>query len=66
LREAARIGGGGFYHEEDLRRLPDQVPVRMTPFVHRQQVLPWNLLALLLFVGLVSVEWVLRKFSNLS
>jgi hypothetical protein len=66
LREAARLSGGHFYREEDLARLPEQIEPRQSAFTVRQEVLLWNPLALLLFVGLVTAEWVLRKFSNLS
>jgi hypothetical protein len=66
LREAARLSGGRFYREEDLHRLPAEVPSRSVAFVQRQEVLLLNPLALLLFVGLVTAEWVVRKFSNLS
>jgi hypothetical protein len=66
LREAASISEGGFYREEKLYELPDKVRPRTTTFLQRQQVLPWNMLALLLFISLITVEWVIRKFSNLS
>jgi hypothetical protein len=66
LREAARISGGRFYREEDLYAMPRAIEPRKTPFVERQEVLLWNPLALLLFVGLITTEWVLRKFSHLS
>jgi putative glutamine amidotransferase len=66
LREAARLSGGRFYREEDLHRLAAAVTPRKTAFVQRQEVLLWNPLALLLFVGLVTAEWVVRKFSHLS
>jgi hypothetical protein len=66
LREAATLSAGGFYREENLYQLPDRVETRLTSFVQRQQILPWNLLALLAFVSLVSGEWILRKVSNLS
>jgi hypothetical protein len=66
LRSAARISGGAFYREEDLARLPEQVESRTLPFTQRQEILLWNALALWLFVLLITAEWVLRKFSNLS
>jgi hypothetical protein len=66
LREAARLSGGKFYREEDLRGLAEQIEPRKAAFTQRQEVLLWNPLAFLVFVGLVSAEWVLRKFSNLS
>jgi uncharacterized membrane protein len=66
LREAARLSGGAFYREEDLHRLPGQVKPQHAAFEQRQQVLPWNPLAFLLLVGLITMEWVVRKFANLS
>jgi uncharacterized membrane protein len=66
LREAARVSGGRFYREEDLGQLPDAVVPQKSPFTLRQEVLLWNPLVFVLFVGLISVEWVVRKFSNLS
>jgi hypothetical protein len=66
LREAARLSNGRFYREEDLHELPEQLKEQKTPFTLRQEVLLWNPLVMVLFVGLISAEWVLRKFSNLS
>jgi hypothetical protein len=66
LREAARLSRGRFYREEDLARLPDEVREQKSPFTLRQEVLLWNPLAFVLFVLLISGEWLLRKFSNLS
>jgi hypothetical protein len=66
LRGAAQVSGGKFYREEDLDRLVDKVEPRTVSFIQRQEILLWNPLTLLLFVGLVTAEWVLRKFSNLS
>jgi len=66
LREAARLSGGKFYREEDLHRLPAEIETRKLPFTHRQEVLLWGPLAMVIFVGLITAEWVLRKFSNLS
>jgi hypothetical protein len=66
LRAAAATSGGKFYQEEDLHRLAADVPARLAPFAQRQEVLLWGPLTLVLFVLLVTAEWVLRKFSNLS
>jgi hypothetical protein len=65
LREAARLSGGRFYREEDLCGLPDHVEPRLAEFTFRAERLLWNPLAMILFVGLVTAEWVLRKLSNL-
>lgn len=66
LRSAARTSGGRFYREEDLSHLAADLEPRALPFVHRQEILLWSPLSMLLFVALITAEWVLRKFSNLS
>jgi hypothetical protein len=66
LRSAAQTSKGRFYREEDLHHLTADLALRTLPFVQRQEILLWSPLALLLFVGLITAEWVLRKFSNLS
>jgi hypothetical protein len=66
LRQAASLSGGKFYREEDLHRLLKEIPEKKTPFLHRQEVLLWTPLALILFVTLLTAEWLVRKFTNLS
>ena len=66
LREAAQLSGGRFYREEDLHLLADSVVSQSKEFTLRQEVLLWNPLAILLFLGLITVEWLVRKFSDLS
>jgi len=58
--------GGGFYREENLQRLPDNIKPRYIGFVRRQEMVLWNPLAMIIFVGLITAEWLVRKFSNLS
>ena len=65
LRELAQASGGKFYREEDLRLLPQQIEPRQVQFTMQVEKLLWNPLMMILFVGLVTMEWVLRKFSNL-
>jgi hypothetical protein len=66
LRDLAETSGGKFYREEDLNRLADDVPTRTIGFTRRQEIVLWNPLALLVFVGLITAEWIVRKFANLS
>jgi hypothetical protein len=66
LRDLAKATLGDFYREEDLHRLPTNIVPRQTPFTARQEVILWNPLMFLLFVGLITGEWVLRKLANLS
>ncbi len=65
LREAAGLSGGSFYREEDLVRLADNIAAQKIRFHRHQEVILWNPLALILFVLLVSAEWLIRKFSDL-
>jgi hypothetical protein len=65
LRDMARLSGGQFYREEELYRLPDDIRPRTAPYSYRLESLLYPL-ALLLFAGLITLEWLLRKFSNLS
>ena len=66
LREAARSSGGKFYREEDLHHLAADIVPQPASFTQPQEVLLWNPLAMIVFVVLVTAEWMLRKFSNLS
>ncbi|MBI2807035.1 MAG: hypothetical protein HYX68_18795 [Planctomycetes bacterium] len=66
LRDAAQLSGGRFYREEDLHDLGTQIEPRKTEFTRRQEVLLWNPLAVILFLGLITMEWLVRKFSDLS
>jgi hypothetical protein len=65
LREMARLSGGQFYREEGLYRLPDEIATLTVAYRDRQDVMLYPL-GLVLFVFLITVEWLLRKFSNLS
>ena len=60
------MSGGRFYREEDLHQLAGSIERRTAPFTLRQEKLLWNPLAIVLFVGLITAEWLLRKFSDLS
>ncbi|HEY2784875.1 MAG TPA: hypothetical protein VGJ05_07865 [Fimbriiglobus sp.] len=66
LRKLAELSGGAFYREEDLNALPKAVKPQMAPFARRDEILLWNKWMLFLVVGLLSLEWFLRKFSSLS
>ena len=66
LEEAASASGGAFYREEDLGKLVENIKPQPAPFTVRQPVMPLNPLMFLIFVFLITVEWVVRKFSNLS
>jgi hypothetical protein len=66
LRDAAQLSGGRFYREEDLSQLVSSLEPRSKEFTRRQEVLVWNPLAILIFLFLITLEWVVRKFSDLS
>jgi hypothetical protein len=66
LRQAAALSGGKFYREEDLHRLAADLAPRKASFTVRHEVLLWNWPVFLVFLGLITLEWVLRKFANLS
>jgi uncharacterized membrane protein len=66
LRELAAATGGRFYHEEDLPTLAASIEPKSAAFVQRREVLFWNPLAFVLFVLLITAEWVMRKFANLT
>ncbi|MBI3410458.1 MAG: hypothetical protein HY040_19135 [Planctomycetes bacterium] len=66
LRAMAELSGGKFYREEDLQHLARDVEPRKVEFTRRQEIILWNPLALLIFVALITLEWVMRKFANLS
>lgn len=66
LRDMAQISEGKFYREEDLHRLVAEVQPQKTSFTRRQEVVLWNPLVMVLFLFLITSEWLLRKFSNLS
>lgn len=66
LKDAAKTSGGAFYREEDLYRLRAQIKPRMKKFEVKPAVPLLNPLTFLLFLCIVTTEWVLRKFSNLS
>ena len=57
---------GKFYHEEDLYTLPKDVEPQYAPFSRRDETIWWNRWALFLLIGLLSLEWFLRKFNGLS
>lgn len=65
LRDLAETSGGQFYREEDLSKLAGAIETRQVRFTRRQEILLWNPLAFLVFLALITAEWVVRKFSNL-
>ncbi|QJW92729.1 hypothetical protein [Frigoriglobus tundricola] len=71
LRKLAADSGrkdkpGKFYHEEDLYKLPKDIEPQYAPYSSRDETVLWNRWALFLLIGLLSLEWTLRKFNGLS
>jgi hypothetical protein len=66
LRESARVSGGGFYREEDLHTMAAGIQPQFASFTRHQEIVLWNPLALVIFVLLLSAEWLMRKFANLT
>ncbi len=70
LRQLAAASRGnvpeGFYREEDLHRLPENVQPQAAAQSRREEFLLWNRWMLLLLIGLLTAEWILRKFHGLS
>ncbi len=66
MRKLAEQSGGRFYREEDLATLPEQVKPQTVPFTTRTEYVLWNRWAMILLVGLLTLEWVARKFNGLS
>ena len=67
LRSLAEQTGGKFYREEDLHTLADTVSAQTVPFTQRREVLLWtNWYVLAAVVLLFTLEWLLRKVSNMS
>ena len=66
LRTLAEQSGGKFYREEDLDKMPSQVARKTIAVTVRDETVLWNVWSLLWVVGLLSLEWFLRKFSSLS
>jgi len=69
LRKLAAQTGGKFYREETLKDLPNDVvgkTVKLEP-PPRIEILVWTRWwALMLVISLLTAEWLVRKFSNLS
>jgi hypothetical protein len=66
LRKLAQQSNGGFYREEDLHKVADALVAQSVPFVVRREIILWNGWMLVVVVVLFSVEWLARKFGNLS
>ncbi len=67
LRELASVTGGAFFREEDLHKLPDTISAKTERVRSPLEVELWTSpLYFLLLLGVVTVEWVVRKLSYLK
>jgi hypothetical protein len=67
LRELAATTGGTFFREEDLYKLPDTIRLKTERVRSPLEVELWSSpLYFLLLLSVVTVEWVLRKWSYLK
>jgi hypothetical protein len=67
LRELAATTGGAFLREEDLHKLPDMIRLKTERVQSPLEVELWSSpLYFLLLLGVVTAEWILRKFSYLK
>jgi hypothetical protein len=66
LRELGSATNGAIYREEDLCKLPGNLIPSATTLYRRQELLLWNYWMLLAVVAMLSAEWLLRKYSNMS
>ena len=67
LKEIAATTGGAFFREEDLHKLPEAISQKTERVQSPLEVELWaSPLYFLLMLGVVTVEWVLRKMSHLK
>ena len=67
LQKLAAGTGGKYYREEDLHKLAGEVKPQSVTLTQRRETLLWTSWWVLgLVVGLFTVEWLVRKFSNMS
>jgi hypothetical protein len=66
MRKLAEATGGKFYREENLHQLPDDVKAQLAPYTRRTETILWNGWMMALLIGLLTLEWVLRKLGGLS
>ncbi len=66
MRKLTLETGGRFFREEELAELPAAIATQKAPLITRTENVLWNRWALFLLIGLMTVEWVVRKFNSLS
>lgn len=66
LKLLSQTTEGTFNREEDLHQLPEKIKPQLGTFRYRRDVVLWNPLALIVVAALFTVEWIIRKLTNLS
>ncbi|MEZ6142485.1 MAG: hypothetical protein R3B84_18150 [Zavarzinella sp.] len=67
LSALAEKSAGRFYREESLHEMAGAIQIQTVPQSRRQEILLWsNWLVWGIIVGLFTMEWIIRKFSNMS
>jgi len=67
LKDLAATTGGQFFREEDLYKLPGQISAKTERVQSPLEVELWaSPLYFLLMLGVVTMEWILRKLSHLK
>ena len=67
LKELASTTGGQYFREENLQQLPDTISSKTERVQSPLEVELWaSPLYFILMVGVITVEWVLRKMSHLK
>jgi hypothetical protein len=66
LQKLAADTNGKYYREETLAELPRAIESRSVPVTTRHETVLWNVWALVILVGLFTLEWIVRKLNSLS
>jgi len=67
LKDMAKLSGGQYLREDDLRRLPEIIGRRSDKVASTQEVEVWSSpVCFLLLLALAATEWILRKLSQLK
>ncbi|HSQ57926.1 MAG TPA: hypothetical protein VLM40_19535, partial [Gemmata sp.] len=66
MRNLCEATGGGFYREENLVNLPNDVKKQTSRFYHKEEILLWNKWVMIVLIALLTGEWFFRKFNGLS
>jgi len=61
-----QVDDSGFYREETLVKLPGDLKPQVSPQSSRNEILLWNKWVMMLLIGLLSLEWFLRKLNGMS